>query len=86
MRCCSMLLLNHSIVVPLLATPSVPAALQAFSSLAQLPVSSEISDLRKRRTHYIMRTRGVSDIAGHAFRKRWLFIEISNMLRTDYQG
>jgi len=24
-----------------------------------------------------------SDIPGHAFRKRWLFIEISNMLRTD---
>jgi len=27
-----------------------------------------------------------SDIPGHAFRKRWLFTEISNMLRTDNYG
>jgi len=25
-----------------------------------------------------------SDVPGHAFRKRWLFAEISIMLRTDY--
>jgi len=24
-----------------------------------------------------------SDVSGHAFRKRWLFTEISNILRTD---
>jgi len=43
------------------------------------PLSSEIAD-------FTPSGHAQSDIPGHAFRKRWLFTEISNMLRIDDWG
>jgi len=68
----------------------VTAVLQSTESLKiwrSVGPSSEIRHqpkfLAKEIADFRPSTHAQSDIPGHAFRKRWLFIEISNMLRTD---